>query len=197
MKKSILIISLFITFSLEGFCQDYVIKNNNDTILCKIIKMDKDKIYYSATDGEKYFNYFLDVKSYMYKGTLTNINSNNKENKPDILSKFTITGSGTTNDSLKMFYLRLKQLEDQTEFIKLNLKYSHKEFRTGTVITVLGIGLNVFGLWTLTSKNDSQKSGPGLIIGGGVLTFVGGLFMIDSHRFIGNAGNLPPLVEKH
>ena len=57
----------------------------------------------------------------------------------------------------------------------------HREFKTGTIFTALGFGIGLLGGFTESS---------GIYITGGVGVMIGGILMIDSHKWIGRAGRV-------
>ena len=111
--------------------------------------------------------------------------------KPEILKPISNTVSDVAInkiDSLKMFELRLKQLEYKTNNIQSCLKYCHSQFKTGTTFIVIGLCAEVLGTAMLLTKSEFHTLGQGLTFCGGVVVFTGWIFQIDSHRYIGSAG---------
>jgi len=84
MKTKIILIcfSLFV-FSSECFSQDYVKKNGEKETLCTIKKIDKEKVYYVNSKGEKYFNYLKDISECSIKGAIVRFNPNLPKFKSD------------------------------------------------------------------------------------------------------------------
>lgn len=64
--------------------------------------------------------------------------------------------------------------------IELNLDKFHKQYRTGTVFTIIGGAIAVAGIAAIAQDNDQ----PGLLYAGGALLTIGGLIHIDSHKYL-------------
>lgn len=80
---------------------------------------------------------------------------------------------------------KIVNLEFEQESIKLNLKKSHDQFKTGTIVSI--IGLLATGAGAIVNGNE-PGSGNALFIIGGAATMIGVGIQIDSHKFIGRAG---------
>jgi hypothetical protein len=75
----------------------------------------------------------------------------------------------------------IRKMQESIDRINLNLDKAHKQYRTGTVLIVVGLALN--GAAVLAG-NDND--GRGFIAGlGGIAILGGGLVHIDSHKYIG------------
>lgn len=75
--------------------------------------------------------------------------------------------------------------EQAINFMANELTLSHKEYRTGVIITFIG------GLVTATSFTDAAIDNKNnLLMIGGIVGLLGTYFMIDSHRHIGKAGKV-------
>lgn len=173
MKNSLIFI-LFFLLSLCGKCfsQDYVVKMNNDTIKCSIIKIDNEKIYYKSTDGEKYYSYLLDVKFY-YRDGVKNEISKEVSKKDD-----TITCKDIQYNLFKAGY---------------ELKSASNNYYWGLGLTLAGSFISIAGMlsWddTYGYSNPSQKSNI-VVLAGGAISLVGLIMTIESMSHIGHAGDL-------
>lgn len=86
-----------------------------------------------------------------------------------------------------------KTMQQDMERLKSNLKMSHSEFKIGTQIAAVGAAGLLMGL-VLPPKieegmNANRRMKNTIMIVGGSVMSVGAIFMIDSHKFIGRAGN--------
>ncbi len=74
--------------------------------------------------------------------------------------------------------------EQAIVFMSHQMKASHKEFKTGFHLSLLGIASCAVGAAVDADSRDA------FLLGGGIMGFIGYILMIDSHRLIGNAGRL-------
>lgn len=105
---------------------------------------------------------------------------------------------GQTPDSLitneiKLIKQKILALETNTEILQSNLNKCHKQWSLGLGINAAGLGFSGVGTWLLieTSTNPTRKDptvGYAMIASGGVLSLIGTLVMLESHRYIGEAG---------
>lgn len=70
--------------------------------------------------------------------------------------------------------------------MQYNLFRSHQEYRTGTVLSLIGL-LAVTA--SIAAKDAEMPTKELTWIGGGMIA-VGGIIQIDSHKWIGRAGKL-------
>jgi hypothetical protein len=92
----------------------------------------------------------------------------------------------TTNDSLLS---RIKNDEKIILEMSNNIAYCHSEFRTGTIISAIGM-LGAIGTAVIL-KSDSYQNARNIgFIASSVLIFSGCIVMIDSHKFLGDAGSV-------
>jgi hypothetical protein len=98
---------------------------------------------------------------------------------------FSLTGYSQTNnlDSLKQ---RILMLEANQESIQFNLTKAHNRYRTGLMITITGIAMTWAGAAAGLSGADGNSAG--LLTLGSIVSTVGSVILIDSHKFIGRAG---------
>lgn len=78
------------------------------------------------------------------------------------------------------------QTDSTTHQIQLNLAKCHKEYRTGTILMVMGILATVAGI----QAQSSDMGGKKLIYAGAGLATIGGVIHIDSHKWIARCGKL-------
>lgn len=64
--------------------------------------------------------------------------------------------------------------------IELSLDKMHRQYRTGTVFTTIGMALVFGGVASIASDNSQT----GLLYAGGILMTIGGVIHIDSHKFL-------------
>jgi hypothetical protein len=92
-------------------------------------------------------------------------------------------------DSLKR---RILNIESNQKHIQFNLDKCHKQFRTGLLLGIAGTALTLFGAHIdsqrLTDKTIDNNKPTGLVTIGSIITSVGAIVIIDSHKFIGRAG---------
>ena len=98
--------------------------------------------------------------------------------------------------------LRLNRLESNNDLIKTNLTKCHKQWTTG--LGVVGSGFIVSGFGILISSTNgvykssynsvsNPKDGAYIIGAGGLISLIGSIIMIDSHKYIGRTGlNIQP-----
>src|ERR1017187_7693567 len=86
-------------------------------------------------------------------------------------------------DSLK------EQLRIDKSVLKINLSLCHEEFRSGTQINILG-GILLTGGILLSTQNIDKSAPMALSIVGGILTIIGTVCWIDSHKYIGYVGEI-------
>ncbi len=82
--------------------------------------------------------------------------------------------------------MRIRLLEQQIQEIKTDMKYCHWEHQAGVTILVAGILSSGISLFI-----EDKKTRNGIAIGGGVVSLFGMAFILNSHRWIGIAGNMP------
>lgn len=89
--------------------------------------------------------------------------------------------------------LRLTQLETNTQILQTNLDKCHKQWIHGGGLNIAGLGFMGIGSWLLieTSTNPTQKNptvGYAMIGVGAILSTIGTIVMLDSHKYIGKSG---------
>lgn len=78
--------------------------------------------------------------------------------------------------------IKIEQLRTATIFMRESFAKSHREFKAGFLITLAGTTATTISI----ASNSENK---GLLIGGSALGLIGMLIMVDSHKFIGEAGS--------
>ncbi len=89
-------------------------------------------------------------------------------------------------DSLRAEILNLRTDLDHT---RANLLASHKRFRRGILVSGIGYTVTIIGGILLGSEDYSDWGQP-LVLAGGVIGFSGAILLLNSNRFIGQAGGL-------
>jgi len=186
--KNLIILSILSVFSISlksQEYQDYIIKQNGDTIKCKITGISEYYIlfkYYDLNKGKVRTEIDLnDVKSYKsiyFPSQESNIIFNSKEK------------SLLLNDST--FNVLFKKVEN----INNNMLLSHNEFRKGTETIVSGLFCSIISsicfvldptITTGTSSYTNQTYiNPVPIIGfslGTIIMVIGEIIQIDSHKY--------------
>lgn len=92
-------------------------------------------------------------------------------------------------DSLKA---SIQYLDREVNSIKLNLRESNKQYKTGLWIWITGMGVMAAGCF-VEGKPDSEGGTSYelknfVLASGFTMSLVGGIFMLDSHKYIGRAG---------
>jgi hypothetical protein len=75
--------------------------------------------------------------------------------------------------------IKIEQLRASMIFVREQLNESHHQFKSGLMVGVLGFA---------ASCSAIPLNSPEVLIFGGVLQLMGGLIMLDSHKYIGRAG---------
>lgn len=95
---------------------------------------------------------------------------------------------GQNLDSLNQ---RILKLEMNQRNIQLNLNKAHKQFSTGTLMVLTGAILTTAGAILTARDNDATskaKNNNALLYVGAAMTTTGVVIQIDSHKWIGRAG---------
>ena len=71
----------------------------------------------------------------------------------------------------------IDELKNELIIVKAALDEHHKQFSIGAVISIIGSAATISGSIIVT---------PGLIIGGGIASLIGGAIMIDSDKWFSN-----------
>lgn len=86
-------------------------------------------------------------------------------------------------DSLKQ---KILAMELNQEHIQLNLTKSHKEFGYGAIVTLAGAIMSA--VYVHGRSQDAGYEKPVLLYAGAGVSLVGACIMVDSHKYIGRAG---------
>jgi hypothetical protein len=88
---------------------------------------------------------------------------------------------------------KLHQLKQGMIYMRENFNECHKEFRAGMITSFVGVAVSVGGAVTKPSERiDGSKNytlQTILLIGGSAVSLIGMIVVIDSHKYIGRAGN--------
>ena len=107
-----------------------------------------------------------------------------------LLIIFICTASLSKAQTLDSLSNDLKLLKGSIIYMRNNLNEAHKEFRTGAVLSMGG--LTLIGVGAVINSGDASNpnsSGGIFIFIGSIAGLIGGIMIIDSHKFIGRAGN--------
>jgi len=102
-------------------------------------------------------------------------------------------GQVDTLNKSKSIETRLLELEKNTEILQSNLKKCDAQWSYGVGVNITGLAFSGIGTWLLieTNTNPTQKDptvGYAMIAGGGIISLIGTIVMLDSHKYIGKAG---------
>ena len=103
----------------------------------------------------------------------------------------TVYAQTTESQSLNPDSLRseILQLRTDLDVTRANLRTSHRKFRSGILVSGIGYTITIVGGVLLGSSKYSDWGQP-LVIAGGAVGFSGALLLLNSNRFIGQAGGL-------
>lgn len=104
--------------------------------------------------------------------------------------------SFSTHAQIDSTAAKLQQMKAAIIHMRTELDASHREFRTGTIVTLAGFAVSFVGAVLPSSKITSSGGvipsdntmRPILLGVGAGLSIIGTIFMIDSHKHIGRAG---------
>ena len=115
-----------------------------------------------------------------------------------IIGLLTFQSFSQTTDSLmtnefKLIKQKILALETNSEIVQSNLSKCHKQWSVGLGLNIVGYGFSGIGTWLLieTNTNPTQKDptvGYAMMAGGGLLSLIGTIVIMDSHKYIGKAG---------
>lgn len=86
-------------------------------------------------------------------------------------------------DSLKT---EITKTQNELIYVQANLSKFQKQYRTGTIITFVGGAVATGGL--ITTINTETTNYQYLLVIGGIISTIGFIMQIDSHKWIGKAG---------
>ena len=109
------------------------------------------------------------------------------------IQSFSQTSDSLITNELKLIKQKILALETNSEIVQSNLNKCHKQWSLGLGVNVAGLAAAGIGTWLLieTTTNPTQKDptvGYAMITGGGLLYLIGTFVMLDSHKYIGQAG---------
>lgn len=85
------------------------------------------------------------------------------------------------------------QTDSTTHQIQLNLDKCHQEYKTGTIMTLVGLLAVAAGI----QAESSDMGGKEFIYAGAAFMTIGTVIHIDSHKWIGRCGKLPAKRRKN
>lgn len=180
MKK--LIPLLFFVYTLNAQ-KDTIFKDTGDRIICTITFVNNNNIFY---DTKKSSGEMISVKN------VATYSQNGKRVDPKVAVKVagikdnSVIAKKPGTETVENSYVTKKQMEYLT-----NCLYKcHKEFvggaitcLAGTLITYTGILLSSNNIGT----NNNNTPNTVITLTGSGITLIGGIIMIDSHKWIGKA----------
>lgn len=137
---------------------DTIITVLGDTIPCQLKMITPNVVSYSSLDGDKLME-VKNIKSKIINGRPQIVGDDNKPVNPQGISEIKLAG--------------------------IDLQKASKTWYSGFVITLVG------GILTGTGAaliNKAPSAANGLLIGGGIASFFGGITMVASFSKIGSAG---------
>ncbi len=165
MKHPISIILLLFCIQLCKSQTDTIFINEKVFIPCKIMNVTLGTIEYSDSKNSAATVNVDQIKYYSVNGTRITGNYS-REVSPVIKG---------TNDDLKA----------EINYMKKCLRRGHQEYNNGLVAATFGILVTSAGL---VIKNDGNDTADVVIGLGSVVTFIGAVLMIDSHKWQNRAG---------
>lgn len=123
--------------------------------------------------------------------------------KPTLLNKDTLAieksisinalNQATLDSLKKQLTLLHKEVDGQKNIVadmQMNLAKCHKKFKIGNLLLIGGVIAFNIGTSMLQPRQQPTSSALFLILGGLGATVTGIVFKIDSHKYIGKAGNV-------
>lgn len=185
MKNTFLVL-LVLVISTHVYCQQIdTVYTKTDTIVGKITFMNNDNIFISVQAGKKNIENTIAFSDVV---------------KVKVLSDAYII----TNDSSLVKRIDVKPLSKKensnlvkktsVEEIQLNLFKCHKQYKTGTGLIIGGFcttvaGVFIFAKGANSADTDLQLTGTIISSLGGGLVTAGWIVQVDSHKYLGFAGN--------
>ncbi len=110
-----------------------------------------------------------------------------------VLGSYAAQAQSTSSSSVGADSLRAEILQLRTDLstTRENLRISHRRFRSGILVSGIGYSITILGGVLLGSQQYSDWGQP-LVVAGGVVGFSGALLLLNSNKFIGRAGGMPP-----
>lgn len=99
----------------------------------------------------------------------------------------TIKKDPIKTDTVYVFKRTLEEMNTDVYIMRENLKRCHTQYTNGLGITVGGILVSGIGISVLIEKNNTTPVAVMCVVGG-LLTIIGQIVMIDSHKYINKAG---------
>jgi hypothetical protein len=166
MKNSLLLL-LFLSIYFLGAQNDTIFRKEGSSISTRITLVTEQSIYYLLSTGDGAEIDLNEVRMYSQSGIRYD---------PQLVSS-QIQKSKTTVDTV--------YISKELYYLKHCLRKGHVEFLNGTATMCFGITFTSFG--TYLAVNEQSGAAPLLVIGS-VLSTIGTIIMIDSHKWFGRAG---------
>lgn len=100
--------------------------------------------------------------------------------------------SNAQNSQIDSLKASIQYLDLEVKNIKLNLREANKEYKTGLWIWITGMGVMAVGCFVEGTPDHEGGTNYELknfvLASGFTMTLIGGIFILDSHKFIGRAG---------
>ena len=162
MKK----LAVLLLFPIASYSQtDTIFKKDKSIMVCTITFANNDNIFYSE---KKDPGKFIDVKK------VSLYSQNGKRTDPSLIKVVSVPH---TTDTISAAL--------EIEHMKYCFRRFSKEYNTGVIIGLAGFGVSGIGL--AISRSD-ENAGFAIAGAGFIATLIGGIIMIDSHRWLHKAG---------
>lgn len=170
----------------------------NYSIKCKIIRVGSDRIYYKYYNNSDTLKYGIVKSGTAFLNTITEYKSDNiwhigafieKEQNTIIVNNILSDNAkyNIKTDTLQSIMLITSKLENKLQCIQYNLLKCNQTYTTGVECIIVGILFNVIG--GIAMVYDELTPAYTLMGTGGILTVIGGITIISSHKYIGEAGS--------
>ena len=182
MKKLVLLLLLPI---LSNSQTDTIFKKDKSTIICTITFANNDNIFYSE---KKDPGKFIEVKK------VSLYSQNGKRTDPSLIKVISSDPSLVKPTSTEPSLVKVIAAPHLIDTISATLEIEHmkycfrrfsKEYYTGVIVGLAGFGISGIGL--AIARSD-ENAGFAIAGAGFIATLVGGIIMIDSHRWLHKAG---------
>ena len=185
MKKTIIFLSLIILslFSIKAQDlgdQDFIIQKTSDfnVILCKIIKVTTDTIFYNEKHTQKSIS-IAETMRYKIHGQPSVKNTTKTQESPPIL---------TAQKSPLELNKEGVKYSDELNFMRGEMLKCHKEFRNGLLFVAVGSLVEGIDFIPAVYNNSTFTVTKSISIASMVCSLTGVILIIDSHKHIKRAG---------
>jgi hypothetical protein len=194
--KRIVTIIIFLMPCMWCKAQDFIIKINGDTIPARVKKNEYSVITYTVPPSMEELKMRVEaVAFYSLDSVMYNRWGEKLLKQPG--NEFTVKPTSNSlittqlSDSIK-----IANLESNIAIIQNNLSKCYDQYRIGTGLIICGTAVTITGSLI---KPSATKDATGetydytlknaVMIGGGVIAFIGWIIQVDSHKYIGRASN--------